>query len=251
MKTQTVHFTVDPDGITRLIRDMWAEGSYEKALNVLGSMACGVVIPQGIQYDIIRGKKKFANYNGDPDQFCIIVDNWKPRDGDYPDPEPSKLAAFLKKRADEEFKVEATTTGFDFTAMKRFGGYDTIEQMNQALLIQRNISKIDPLADMHSREERERNGKPKPDTELESKAGWILPNGKFYACLTAMEHVWLASQFGKTEKQAEDAGWIKINHGLLNDTNILHFKPPTQKQLNTLFDWCEKHKVSMPEWATE
>jgi len=64
-----------------------------------------------------------------------------------------------------------------------------------------------------------------------------------------MEHVWLASQFSLSEKAAEQAGWIKINHGLLNETNILHFEPPTQKQLDTLFDWCQKHKVALPDWA--
>lgn len=83
------------------------------------------------------------------------------------------------------------------------------------------------------------------------KIDMTTPDGKFYACLTRMEHIWLAKQFGKTEKEAEEAGWIKINLGLMNDINILHFKKPTQKQLDTLFDWCQKHKAELPDWATE
>ena len=250
---------------------MWAEGNYDKAFNVLDAMSAGEPIPRAKQEELLRGNLKFANYKGDPDQFCLVPDKWKPAKGVfYPDPNPTKLAACLSKRADEQAErdyhkmmrgygspeyveqepvVVYHSQRVDPARVKMYAGFDSLEEMNMALLMQRNIAKIDPLADMRSRDEREKQGKPKPDTKLEANAGWILPNGKFYACLTAMEHVWLASQFGLSEKAAEQSGWIKINHGLLNETNILHFKPPTQKQLDALFDWCQKHKIALPDWA--
>ena len=84
---------------------------------------------------------------------------------------------------------------------------------------------------------------PKPTKDFKThKQGWILPSGKFYPCLTPMEHVWLAEKLGKTEKEAEEAGWVKISYTFMG-IYILCFRQVTQKQLDTLFDWS----VGSPE----
>lgn len=269
-KTQTVHFTVDPTGLTRLVREMWAEGSYDKCLNLLAATKHGEPLPIAVQYEIIRGKKRFALFNGDPDSFCIEADDWKPGAGSrYPDPEPSKLAAWLKEQSrletdremarilrgrgieddiDDEGEPRRTITAPKM--MKRFAGFDSLDDMNHAMLMKRNIPTIDEtVAAMHSRDERD-GKKPRPDLTLSAEMGWLLPDGKYYACLTKMEHVWLAAQFGKTEAQAEYAGWIKTTKDLMGERHIFKGKrDPTQSQLNTLFDWCEKHKAKLPDWA--
>lgn len=273
MKAKSLHFTVDPDGLTRLVRDMWAEGNYDKCLNVLGASKSGGPLALDVQYDIIRGKKRFANWKGERDQFCIEKDDWKPsKIAFYPDPAPSRLASALQKKSDkdsereisralggysepEEVKTVARPARVQRRIVKRykmqmFGGYSSLEEMNMAYLAKRNIPTIDDqIAAMHSRDERE-GKKPLPDRKLSTRMGWILPNGGFYSCLTKMEHVWLAAQFGKTESQAENAGWIKTTVGLTGETHIFKGeKEPTQKQINTVFDWCEKYKVTLPHWA--
>lgn len=90
---------------------------------------------------------------------------------------------------------------------------------------------------------------PDPDYKLNAEDGWVLPDGKFYPC-GYMEHIWLAGRLGKEEREAEKAGWIKISHGLSGELYIhKHVDSPTQKQINTVFDWCEKHKAKLPDWA--
>ncbi len=73
---------------------------------------------------------------------------------------------------------------------------------------------------------------------IKYKQGWVLPDGKFYPCLVSMEHIWLANKLGKTEKEAENAGWMKISYSVIG-IYVICMKKPTQKQLNTLFDWVE------------
>lgn len=90
---------------------------------------------------------------------------------------------------------------------------------------------------------------PPPDTKLEHEDGWVLPDGKFYPC-GYMEHIWLAEKLGKPEREAEKAGWVKISHGL-DGTLYIHRgeRDVTQKQINTVFDWCTKHRKPLPHWA--
>lgn len=96
----------------------------------------------------------------------------------------------------------------------------------------------------------ERMPKPKPESSLKSEDGWIIPDGKFYPC-RYMEHIWLADKIaGVEEKDAEKRGWIKISNAIGMGLHIYKGdREPTQRQLNTLFDWCEKHKHPLPAWA--
>ena len=80
---------------------------------------------------------------------------------------------------------------------------------------------------------------PKPTKDFKKyKQGWVMPDGKFYPCLTSMEHIWLADKLGKTEKEAEEAGWIKVSYAMLG-IYVGCFRKATQKQLDTLFDWMQ------------
>lgn len=268
---QIVHFTVDPDGLTRLVRDMWAKGNYKKALNILGAAKHGDPLAIDVQHDIIRGKMKFALYRNQKDSFCIKADRWKPRGfSNYPDPDeiPVMAAKVAKLESDLEFYKRPVEDDPDeqyqrkvlgepipknraTLVMKKFAGYASLEEMNMALMIQRSIPTVEEyLANAASRDEREAAGKPKPDRSLTADMGWVVPDGKFYACLTKQEHSWLCAQFGLEESTAEELGWVKITKDLMGQTFIHEGKKDaTQKQINTVFDWCQKHKQKLPEWA--
>ena len=140
-----------------------------------------------------------------------------------------------------------------FVMPQMFGGYGSLDEMNKAMLFQREVPTAEQfMAIIDSRSERESKGKPKPDNTLSDKLGWILPNGAFYGCKTKMEHVWLADQIaGLTETAAEGKGWVKISRDIFTDKSVIlkGQREPTQKQINTVFDWCEKHKQTLPDWA--
>lgn len=79
---------------------------------------------------------------------------------------------------------------------------------------------------------------PTPSTDYSSNNAWLLPNGKFYALKSSMEHIWGARMIADiSEKGAEDRGWLKISYGIFG-INILIHRTPTQKQMDTLFDWA-------------
>jgi hypothetical protein len=108
--------------------------------------------------------------------------------------------------------------------------------------------------------------KPQIDSALISKFGWISPTGDFYGCLYA-GHIELADDIVHTvlmqldfvnnnqsmnnnaELALEKSGWIKIG-GLGNSSFFLHddSSEPTQSQHDTVFDWCQKHKVDFPDY---
>ena len=93
---------------------------------------------------------------------------------------------------------------------------------------------------------------PKPDRTFKSGDGWITPDGKFYPC-RYMEHIWAAHKIaGLEEKDAEKRGWIKLSDNIAMGKKVYEGgKKPTQKQRDTLFDWCNAQKVDYPDWAKE
>ena len=132
-----------------------------------------------------------------------------------------------------------------------FGGYGSLDEMNMAYMLKFAARDQAKNRQNYINSRLEREGKPiLPDKNLEAESGWVTPDGKFYACLTPMEHVWLALQFGNTERQAERSGWIKIVKDI---TAQIHIFPgeieATQKQIDTISDWCEKHNHPLPYFA--
>lgn len=58
MKTTAVHFTVDGEGFTELVRNMWAEGRPHKAFTVVNE---GLGMNEDLFLQLVEGKKKFIN----------------------------------------------------------------------------------------------------------------------------------------------------------------------------------------------
>lgn len=88
---------------------------------------------------------------------------------------------------------------------------------------------------------------PQIDDKMQSINGWLLPDGRYYAC-GGMEHVGTAAELmrGKItdsqdpEKIAEGLGWIKLVKSVTG-FHCLWQKKPTKKQLTKLFDYAQKH----------
>ncbi len=96
--------------------------------------------------------------------------------------------------------------------------------------------------------------------------GWLSPEGKLYGCCFA-KHVELSyeiirKRFGEDYFEdsdylcpsifLENQGWLKLHDGRLAYGGP-GFIPAgytiTQAQLDTIFDWCKRHKVKMPVWV--
>lgn len=87
--------------------------------------------------------------------------------------------------------------------------------------------------------------KPVIDKAFEHINGWVLPNGDFYG-FGSMEHAGQAAQLlpedtQDPEKEATARGWIKLARSISGFHCIGGDKKPTKKQLNTLFDYANKH----------
>ena len=82
--------------------------------------------------------------------------------------------------------------------------------------------------------------------------GWIDDRGKFWPCDEHMKHEFVASAvLGKSEsdasKEADRRGWLRISdYGPRTAANALN-----QRQLNTLFDYCQHHGVDYHAFLTQ
>jgi hypothetical protein len=94
----------------------------------------------------------------------------------------------------------------------------------------------------------------KPDKELVSENGWIAPNGDFFPC-GEIQHDWLADVLhGEKDgvKVIEKTHVrISVNHLSRGMRSPFQFegKQLTQKQKDTIWDWCQKHDEKCPDWA--
>lgn len=74
----TVHFSIEGEFITDFCRNLWAEGAFQKSLDILDCVS-GLSFEQ--QQDILRGTKKLTGVN----EIDLVSDNWGPPKGwDYP-----------------------------------------------------------------------------------------------------------------------------------------------------------------------
>ena len=86
-KITSAHFKAEDRFITQFPRDLWSEGEYRKAMDLLES--CNVNFQQA--YAIIRGELKFVEFEN-TQTFTLEPDDWKPNlstchFGQYPDPD--------------------------------------------------------------------------------------------------------------------------------------------------------------------
>jgi len=281
--TEYLYFRVDFDGLTRQLRNFWAEGSYKKAIDY--GLACG--LNKEHVEEVIRGKMKMIQDPKGKDGVDGMLedDNWVPnlslcQHGKYPDPDDLyKMATeslenndFIEKvqlsdLQDIGDEIRAAYERWDMEGARKLWGIvdnfpedirkqvdipyarriafdqEEVEDVMSGNKARREIMERAGIPSIETyinkQIEREDRPTPEPTTNLDWDNGWLLPNGKFYPCEGGMmEHIWLADRLGKTENEAEKAGWIKLGKGLLG-IHICSFKKPTKKQFNFLFDWSE------------
>lgn len=93
----------------------------------------------------------------------------------------------------------------------------------------------------------------KPDPTCSARNGWISPNGDFFACDDYAQHEETASKLGFSGLELENQKWIKIIDPNLKDSKdiILYTDNLTQAQIDTVFIWCQKMKISFPKYLLE
>lgn len=97
---------------------------------------------------------------------------------------------------------------------------------------------------------------PQEDVELASPWGWMMRDGKFYACERVghralaqallrfrWEHKATESQLDNAEKAADELGWIKIGSMMDGKPVAFHDKPLTQQQKDRFTEWCHRHET--------
>jgi hypothetical protein len=272
------HFTVDFDGLTRIVRDFWAEHEFDRAIQIMTRSG----IPVETAHDVIRGKKRMAqDPEGKPGvDGTILVDDWKPNlgvcmFGQYPDPDDlPKIAKRGMKAQDDLLTTRIRDAQQVASDIKdALSNFDTIEAARLLDIfeaipadatkhVEMNLNRSwirecaqNSLRDRARKEagikspveafvahqlEMDKRPKPKPTRDFSSDNGWVLPGGAFYALKGPMEHIWAAGAIGGlTEKEAEEKGWIKVSLSALGGFYIINHTRPTQKQIDTLFDWAQ------------
>jgi len=74
--------------------------------------------------------------------------------------------------------------------------------------------------------------------------GWLSPNGDFHVC-PFHKHKEFAKKLEYSEDTLIALGWIKFSnmYGILAP-----HKFATQKQIDAIWDWCQKEHLELPEW---
>jgi hypothetical protein len=82
-----------------------------------------------------------------------------------------------------------------------------------------------------------------PQPKITSNNGWLSPDGTFYPC-NYSGHNDLADELCHGPTQIEQLGWVKIccfklltDSGQPENTALPGTKPPTQAQIDRIFDW--------------
>jgi hypothetical protein len=210
-RVTTVRMTVDYDGLTDLFRSFWMEGRYRFCEQVFGS--CHLDWKQAVE--VLSGRLRMAP-SPDGDGGVLVPDSWTPPDGVfYPDPASVSSAEELARLRARNEELEC-----------RLDAPEDVEPRSLAE-IHRDMwagRVIDSLLN--------------PEVEpVEKDNAWVLPDGQVHWC-GPMGHIVLAQKLGVDEGRAESLGWTKLSTGLPG-IHVLSQQPPTQAQINRVFQWAE------------
>lgn len=87
---------------------------------------------------------------------------------------------------------------------------------------------------------------------LDTNNGWLSPDGNLYPC-DKFQHNNLQGSLERNFGIPNlEKNWIKLLKFDLQSPMFLEcYDKPTQAQINTMFDFCEKHKIQFPDWIDE
>lgn len=235
--TEVVHFKVHGEFITRTARNLWAEGNEDKALKLL---VTGLhEMTEAIAVDICAGRSKLVGVNND-----IKLKSDKATTDSRNLPLPQSIVEVLKKKlkdleAEKEEKAHIIQSAI--RSLDDEDWHDKLEQNEESGEFKSSIPTIvRKLAGEDLPETIE------PDESLMANTGWLSPDGKLYEC-EYYEHIALISRLVKHgEGKAEKLGWKKLQN---NQWFYMPNPDLTQPQVDSMFDWCQKHEKDMPKWA--
>lgn len=278
----TLYFSIDFEWLTSHIRQLWSEGQFELALNALKDSGC----PEPHHHEVIRGKLKMVGIN----EGHLEPDDWQPdlsicHQGTYQDPDELAVMAqegirYKAKYFDmleREYNTMSTEWGRTTSGSKLADlacivrttfpqeFIDTLSESQKYMWEQasRKTSShttlmpdmsliLDNYIEQEKRLERART--PERDDAYQSRHGWILPNGDFYPC-EYWAHDWLADRLGRTVKEAEERGWLRVGHSNLDGkarmTQGNFHGTYSQAQLDGAWTWCQLHDAELPKWIME
>lgn len=225
-----VHFTVDFDGLTNRAREFWAERKYAFALHEFLCKGCNLSEEKAKL--LLAGRLKMAQLPGGKMGVdgTLVKDTWRPDSTTfYPNPmmgveyANTAVARYLAETEVRKLRKDLAYAVDEIARLTAPPQKTTVDRF-----IERQM-------------ELEKRPTPKPDTTYKSNMAWVLPDGKFYPCKNSMEHIWLAERLGKTEKEAEESGWVKISHTVFG--LYIFSQKRTQRQMDTLFAWMQADEV--------
>lgn len=261
--TETVFFSIDGEWLTNQVRSLWAaEQEPIKAMTILRDG-----FPDMEEQDrlaILMGHKKLVGSSRDGldlleddateiDGFSLSLDAVL-RQQDNSD-EVDRWRDLFELATDQTEQV-ASPAGLVKIPRRKNRAYRRGEVTIDDIPYREN--RFGPTALPSKREPQEGEPEeeplelPTPDDHISHHYGWLTPDGKFYRC-GWMEHLYIVGCFDMTGEQAEQAGWIKISDKYAWSTYHLHGtgRPPTQRQIDLVFDWCTANNHKIPDWVKE
>lgn len=234
-KEGVMHFRISGEFITRLSRNLWAEGASAKALNLLVTGLHGMT--EAIAFEILKGKQKLVGWNSN---IRMVPDHATKDSRGLP--LPGSLREVLLKR-DHDLERERREHHETITSV-----VNTFQRLEDAVLDPTasagDLSTMEAVAEVIGPDP-----KPVPTTAWnEWTCGWLTPDGLFYGCEYG-GHQNLCGDLEVDSFQIERKGWLKLQR----KEWIGYFgkDPITQKQIDALYDWSEATGKKIPLWVMD
>ena len=257
MREEKICFHIDGESFTDLVRSIWAdEDEPAKALNILEAGFPNLA--EADRYAILCGDKKLL---GDSREGLQLVpdDVKQSKHGNSlhakdviakQAPRIDRLEDQYQLAAGQVARV-ASPKGLVEIPQRRLKawrrGDATLETVPYRLTERAEVLANEGMfAHSEEAEEAEQEPSPKPDKYISGADGWLAPDGKFYRC-GVQEHIALSDALGKTCEQLEKLGWIKLSGGKAFEPE----KQATQAQIDLVYDWCKKEKITQPYWLED
>jgi hypothetical protein len=227
----TITMSIKGESVTTCARDLWREGRFAVALDVL---SC-TVPPQPLELclEVIYGRKKYAD-DGEG-AWDVVDDDWTPP-ADYP-----ALADIFA----------AANLYLENNPRESLGDVKTCPLLEQygAATVHTKIQPEEPDEYTPLPDEDE------DDNPFATGSGYITPDGKYHPCKYG-KHSELIRILRPTDKNpeatADSLGWVRVS--LSTDLFAPHFgvfhyesaEKLTQAQWNTIYAFCACHLVEPP-----
>ncbi len=243
MNTTTSHFKVSGASFVKTARDVWRDGDFDKALNILNSIEPEPSIE--ILLDIICGKKTFE---GTEREMFLVDDNWEMPDEYF---RPEEVAHEIKCLEGTLIAAKAERFYNRYSSRIKL---ETIQEEREEW-IKESRGRSRELSDgcgegVSLKYFTENKAIIKPSGEY----GYIDTSGKFTSCHKYLHRDVADKLFPDSDNPMltiENLNWVKIttldyqgNRFICKDRRKL-----TQAQKNAIDRYCIKWSVRVPNWV--